>query len=153
MSRARQASHVYVVAPNPAQAAERLAWNWDQQRRHLWVSERVHPDRGSADRLQHAARIAHLRSERDQLVRSIPPDTSDRLADLQDQQAEVERSLAEMHVGAGPWKNTAVETSSIRLAEAQQGSSSGRSPRRRPLPGIVGTAQSPPGRTGHRRRP
>jgi len=33
MSRARNASHVYTTAPNLAQAAQRLTWSWDDERR------------------------------------------------------------------------------------------------------------------------
>ena len=41
MSRARTASHVYVTAADPRQAAERLAWTWDQQRRQAWITDRA----------------------------------------------------------------------------------------------------------------
>ena len=37
MSRARGESHVYVVADDVPGAAERLAWEWGQERRYSWV--------------------------------------------------------------------------------------------------------------------
>jgi ATP-dependent exoDNAse (exonuclease V) alpha subunit len=41
MSRARTASHVYVIAANPRQAAERLTWTWDQRRRQARITDRA----------------------------------------------------------------------------------------------------------------
>ena len=37
MSRARGESHVHVVAPDLRQAAQRLAWDWGQERRQAWA--------------------------------------------------------------------------------------------------------------------
>jgi hypothetical protein len=109
MSRARQQSHVYVVAPDPAQAADRLVWAWDQQRRQIWITE--------ADR---AERIAQLEKERYLLVRSIPPDVTERLVETQSRRAAVERSLADLHAGAGHWADTEFGDAAVRLAEARR---------------------------------
>ncbi len=37
MSRARGESHLYVVGPSVAEAAQRLAWAWGQERRQAWI--------------------------------------------------------------------------------------------------------------------
>lgn len=39
MSRARGESHVHVVAPSMAEAAQRLVWAWGQERRQAWVAD------------------------------------------------------------------------------------------------------------------
>ena len=66
MSRARTASHIYVTAPDPDHAAQRLAWGWDQQRRQQWITHRHQ----TAART--AARIAELTAERDRLAALDP---------------------------------------------------------------------------------
>ena len=45
MSRARHESHIHVVAPSVAGAAERLAWAWGQERREAWASTTKQPGR------------------------------------------------------------------------------------------------------------
>ncbi|MGH8922555.1 MAG: ATP-dependent DNA helicase, partial [Actinomycetes bacterium] len=92
MSRARTASHVYVIAPDTTQAADRLTWAWDQQRRQLWVTDRAP-----------APNVAELRAERDRLVAAIPPDMADQLTYLRQEKASVERDLADLSTGAGRW--------------------------------------------------
>lgn len=39
MSRARGPSHVHVVGVDPRQAVQRLAWDWDTQRRQAWTHQ------------------------------------------------------------------------------------------------------------------
>jgi hypothetical protein len=73
MSRARHASHVYAAGGDLRDAAERLVWSWDQERREQSVSDRHHA----------AERIEALQAERRRLVSSIPPDVSAQLARLQ----------------------------------------------------------------------
>ena len=70
MSRARNASHVYTTAPDLAQAAQRLTWSWDDERRQQWAT----------DQARAAQRLVELRAEHRQLVGSIPPDVTDQLA-------------------------------------------------------------------------
>ena len=62
MSRARHESHVHVVAPSIAHAAEHLAWAWGQERREAWALEH-----------QLTKSLAELHHEQAQLARSIPP--------------------------------------------------------------------------------
>jgi ATP-dependent exoDNAse (exonuclease V) alpha subunit len=41
MSRARNASHVYTTAPDFIQAAQRLTWSWDDERRQQWATDQA----------------------------------------------------------------------------------------------------------------
>jgi hypothetical protein len=97
MSRARTASHVYVTAANPRQAAERLTWNWDQQRRQAWITDRAQ----AAARAQQV--VAELAGERDRLLASIPPYVTDQLDRVRDQITYVESDRADLHAAAGQW--------------------------------------------------
>ena len=51
MSRARDESHVHVVAPNPAEAAQRVAWAGGHERRQRWVLDQ--------DRRRTAGQLVH----------------------------------------------------------------------------------------------
>jgi hypothetical protein len=101
MSRARSASHVYATAPDLAQAAQRLTWAWDDERRQQWAT----------DQARAAQRLAELRAEHGELVGSIPPDVTDQLAHVHEQQAAFEKDLADLRTGAGRWANTPVRPS------------------------------------------
>jgi len=101
MSRARNASHVYTTAPDLDQAAQRLTWSWDDERRQQWAT----------DRARAAQRLAELRAEHRELIGSIPPDVTDQLAHVHEQQAAFEKDLADLRTGAGWWANTPVRPS------------------------------------------
>jgi hypothetical protein len=101
MSRARNASHVYTTAPNLAQATQRLVWSWDDERRQQWAT-----DQASA-----AQRLVELRAEHQQLIASIPPGVTDRLAHVHEQQTAFEKDLADLRTGAGRWAVTPVRES------------------------------------------
>ncbi|MGO9963105.1 MAG: MobF family relaxase, partial [Acidimicrobiales bacterium] len=58
MSRARNASHVYTSARDLTQAAQRLTWSWDDERRQQWAT----------DQARAAQRLADIRAEHQQLV-------------------------------------------------------------------------------------
>ncbi len=90
MSRARHESHVHVVAPSVAHAAERLAWAWGQERREAWA-------------LDHQAirSLAELNHERVQLARSIPPDRSGELADAKRRLSLAEQDRRDLRQGTG----------------------------------------------------
>ncbi len=98
MSRARHASHVYTAGGDLRDAAERLAWSGDQERREQWVS----------DRHRAAERTEALEAEWRQLPETIPPDVSAQLARVHQVQAALERDLADLPAGAGRWRNTSV---------------------------------------------
>ncbi len=95
MSRARHESHVHVVAPGVAQAAERLAWAWGQERREAWA-------------LDHQAikSLAERNHERVQLARSIPPDRSAELAEARRRLSLAEQDRQDLRQGTGRWAGT-----------------------------------------------
>ena len=99
MSRARNASHVYTTATDLVQAAQRLAWSWDDERRQQWATART------------AQRLAEIRTEHRQLVASIPPLNTDELAHVHEQHAALEKDLADLRTGAGRWASTPVRES------------------------------------------
>jgi conjugative relaxase-like TrwC/TraI family protein len=99
MSRARVASHVHTTAADLSEAAQRLAWFWDDERRQQWASDRA----GAAERVE------ALRFECRQLVATVPPNVADQLAQLRDKQAALERDLADLTTGTGRWADTAVQ--------------------------------------------
>ena len=100
MSRARAASHVYVTAPDARQAAERLAWTWDQQRRQAWVTIQ-------AEVVSRAEQfVAELTVERDRLTGLIPPKVATQLAEVRDRIAETEADRDDLHAGRGRWATT-----------------------------------------------
>jgi hypothetical protein len=101
MSRARNASHVYTTAPDLAEAAQRLTWSWDDERRQRWAT----------DQARAAQRLAELRAEHRELIGSIPPDVTDQLVQVREQQAVLEKDLADLRTGAGRWVNTPVRAS------------------------------------------
>ncbi len=95
MSRARGESHVHVVAPDQSQAASRLAWAWEDERRQSWAIG------NEAENT-----LAELYAERMQLSRSVPPDLSHKLEHLRHQSDAVERDIADLYNGAGRWART-----------------------------------------------
>ncbi|MGH9008391.1 MAG: ATP-dependent DNA helicase [Acidimicrobiia bacterium] len=81
MSRARQSSHVYVVADSRDQAVEDLTRDWSAEHRPRWAIDtgtpasefppsRAHPPLSP----ESALRLARLGAERDAVAAAIPPD-------------------------------------------------------------------------------
>ena len=96
MSRARHESHVHVVAPSVAHAAERLAWAWGQERREAWALDH-----------QATKSLAELNHQRVQLARSIPPDRSGELADARRLLSLAEQDRRDLRQGStGRWAGT-----------------------------------------------
>jgi hypothetical protein len=126
MSRARQASHVYTTASDRREAAGRLAWSWDQERREQWV----------ADRDRSAERIEVLKAERGCLIRMVPSDVSPQLARARRELGALERDLADLRTGAGRWRNTAMGDAHHRLLRAE--SAHRQAQRRADSPGPLG---------------
>lgn len=96
MSRARESSHVYVVADNTGQAVDDLSSEWTTERRERWTIDidtpanedaRRRPD--LARRADNAVRHARLRAEQD-AVQAVAPDAGQRLSAL-DIQLRLER--------------------------------------------------------------
>ena len=95
MSRARHQSHIHVVAPGVAQAAERLVWAWGQERRQAWAIDR-----------RAGTSLAELYRERAQLARSIPPDRSAELAEARSRLSLAEQDRQDLRHAAGRWAGT-----------------------------------------------
>jgi hypothetical protein len=95
MSRARHESHIHVVAPSVAHAAEHLAWAWGQERREAWALEH-----------QLTKSLAELHHEQAQLARSIPPDRSAELADARRRLLLAEQDRQDLRQGTGRWAGT-----------------------------------------------
>jgi hypothetical protein len=88
MSRARDTSHVYVVADDLDQAVEDLTVEWSADRRQRWVLDVDEPaidDRARrpslARRTESTLRLARLRAERE-AVQAVAPDAEARLRSL-----------------------------------------------------------------------
>ncbi|MGH9107797.1 MAG: MobF family relaxase [Acidimicrobiales bacterium] len=92
LSRARGESHVYAVGSDIADAALRLAWDWGQERRHAWVTER-----------EPAKSLGQLFEERARLEASVPPDRSAELHGAREKLALIEADARDLYDGAGRW--------------------------------------------------
>jgi len=101
MSRARHASHVYTTAPDLTEAAQRLVWSWDDERRQQWATVQARA----------AQRLVELRAEYRELVGSIPPAVTDQLVRVREQQDVLEKDLGDLRTGAGRWASTPVRAS------------------------------------------
>jgi hypothetical protein len=95
MSRARYESHVHVVAQDDRRAHDHLVWAWGQDRRQSWALDRE--DRKT---------LAELYIERNQLVRSVPPDRSAELDDAKRRQARADADAHDLREGIGRWAYT-----------------------------------------------
>ena len=88
MSRARDTSHVYVVADDHEQAAEDLTVEWSTDSRQRWILDVDEPALGDrarrpnlAYRTETTLRLARLRAERD-AVQAMAPEADARLRSL-----------------------------------------------------------------------
>ena len=95
MSRARHESHVHVVAPEAPEAAERLAWAWEQQRRQTWALDR-----------EPVKTLAELYVERSRLAASVPRDQSAELDRCRQQLARLDQDARDLSDGTGRWAGT-----------------------------------------------
>jgi hypothetical protein len=107
MSRARGQSHVHLVAASVAQAVERLAWAWGQERREAWVLER-----------NSAKTLAELYAERARLARSIPPDHSAELAEAKRLLSLAEQDRQDLGQGTGRWAGTPAAEAALATSRA-----------------------------------
>jgi len=100
MSRARQASHVHVVADNIYQAAEDLTWDWSHERRQIWAIDTGTPSEDQPGQhpleietgkhapldlrasLRHARLVAERQALAANLKAAVPDDPQAALAEL-----------------------------------------------------------------------
>jgi hypothetical protein len=107
MSRARGESQVHVVAPDPRQAAARLAWAWTQERRQAWVLDRSPEET-----------LAQLYLERRDLRASLPPDHSGELDDARRRLQQADQDAADLKAGTGRWAHSAAGEAARAIQEA-----------------------------------
>lgn len=109
MSRARETSHVHVVADDLDQALEDLHREWGTERRDRWILDIDQPAE-PGDRLQPhmkrrpavALRAAQLRAERAAVLATMPPDPTPALTDARIRVRHLEHRLDDLHRGRGP---------------------------------------------------
>ena len=95
MSRARGESHVHVVAPDLSQAASRLAWAWEDERRQAWSIG-----------IEAEKPLVELYAKRVRLSRLVPPDYSHQLDNVRHQSDATQRDIADLYNGDGRWAHT-----------------------------------------------
>jgi hypothetical protein len=110
MSRARYESHVHVVAQDEAWAHDHLVWAWGQDRRQGWALDR-----------EERKTLAELYIERNQLVRSVPPDRAAELDDAKRRQARADADAHALHEGIGRWAYTPAGQAARDLRQAAVG--------------------------------
>ncbi|MGH8975595.1 MAG: hypothetical protein ACRD0C_20605, partial [Acidimicrobiia bacterium] len=126
MSRARHASHVYVVADNRDQAVEDLARDWSAEHRPRWAIDtgtpaaefppgRAHPPLPP----ESALRLARLRAEREAVAVAIPPDPRLLLQSVEFRLADLRQALLELESGRGRYADTPEGEAAQALARAQ----------------------------------
>jgi conjugative relaxase-like TrwC/TraI family protein len=113
MSRARESSHVYVVADDLDQAVEDLVRDWSEQRRVRWAIDTGTPSPGLAlERPPHAMppdsalRLARLRAERNAVEAAIPSDPRPLLRRLESQLAELHQAQRDLEPGWAHYPST-----------------------------------------------
>ncbi len=109
MSRARFESHVHVVAQDSRWGHDHLVWAWGQDRRQGWALDR-----------EERRVLAELYTERNGLVRSVPPDRAAELNDVRRRQEDANRDAHDLHEGMGRWAYTPAGQAArdLRLAAA-----------------------------------
>jgi hypothetical protein len=93
MSRAREQSHVHLVAVGQEHAVDRLAWDWQNEKRQPWT---LQPE-------QQRTALAELHTQRHQLSRTIPPNHAHQLHQARTRHAETAQQLDDLHAGRGRW--------------------------------------------------
>ena len=107
MSRARHTSHIYLAAPTPEDAADRLIWAWQTERRPQWAIDQTRVDV-----------VAQLRQRRDTLTAAIPPDPTPVLHETRRRLAELENDWDDLHRGTGRWAGTPAGDAARQLGHA-----------------------------------
>ncbi len=93
MSRSRGASHVHTVGVDPRQAVERLAWDWNTQRRQAWTHQPGLDQQALID----------LHAQRRELAVAIPPDRTHQLHKARASHADAAQQLEDLQSGRGHW--------------------------------------------------
>lgn len=127
MSRARESTHVHVVADDLDQAIEDLGREWSTERRDRWTidtdspaapGDRRRPD--LASRVASGLRTARLRVERAAVLATLPPDRSRELLHAHQEIHRVETSIGDLQTGRGEFDGTPVGQAALRLNVAKR---------------------------------
>jgi conjugative relaxase-like TrwC/TraI family protein len=129
MSRAREASFVYLVSDDLGQAKEDLVREWSSSKRPRWVSDLGSPGLVVAPAVerqelsperQYAIALAHLVAKREALLAVIPPNHSKRLGLLSEKIAEHEQDLVDLELGRGRFEKTEVGEAAKEVLRARE---------------------------------
>ena len=104
MSRAREKTHLYLVADDLDQAREDLARHWERERRERWAIDTGTPLRGAEEpELPEPPALLRLalRAERDALAVAIPQSITRQLEKAVEEVRGVERNLKVLHKERG----------------------------------------------------
>ena len=93
MSRARGHSHVHLVAVGQEHAVERLAWDWQVERRQPWTLQPEQP----------RSALVELYAQRHDLSRAIPPNQAHQLHEARAKHDETAQQLDDLYAGRGRW--------------------------------------------------
>ena len=113
LSRAKDASYLYLAADDVSQAADDLRREWALSARPRWATDVGRPEWGATKRVPElsAAQMAAVelewyRASRPAFAAAIPVDHSARLAEMKRQLHGLERDLADLDTGRGIWERT-----------------------------------------------
>ena len=118
MSRAREASTVWVVADDLDQAREDLVRDWSRELRPRWAidtgqaveeSVALQHERRQSLSMDDALRRARLEAEARAVVSAAPADLRPELAAVESQLRDLEEAERDLEYGRGVWEGTAVE--------------------------------------------
>ena len=99
MSRARAAGHVYTTAVDPAEAAERIAYSWEAERRPTWATDQGQPTPAETPQPE--------------------PDTLQQVGAALDERLRHEYDLQQLRQGTGHWADTPAGRAALNLTEAK----------------------------------
>ena len=126
MSRARQSSHLYLVADDIDQAGEDLRREWAGEKRWLWAIDTnpvdAQPDTHSptvAAPVPPALRRAQLVLQRTAVMAAIPPDPAAEVADSAEAIHRARHALDDLKAGRGDYADTPAGEAARDLADAK----------------------------------
>ena len=99
MSRARMASHVYTTAANPAEAAERVAYSWEAERRPTWATDQGQPTPAETPQPE--------------------PDALQQVGAALEERGRYEYDLQQLRQGTGHWADTPAGRAALNLTHAK----------------------------------
>ncbi len=99
MSRARATSHIYTTAADPAEAAERVAYSWEAERRPTWATDQGQPTPTESPQPE--------------------PDALQQVGTALEERGRCEYDLQQLRQGTGRWTGTSAGRAALNLTEAK----------------------------------